>query len=102
NDARREAGHRIDGAAAPLFHVLGEERRGPGPGETRRLLAERGALVAGEPMRRVGIGVGFGLRLLLLDLVDRGHRDAIVLLAEVHLQWALGLLVGELADHAAV
>src|SRR6516225_11120858 len=40
--------------------------------------------------------------MLLLDGLDVAHRDAGVLLAEVHLGWALGRLVDQLDDVAAV
>src|SRR5579885_3474003 len=85
-----------------LFHVLRQEFLRPLPGKLRGLLAVARALVAIEAVRRVRIGVGFRLRQLLLDLGNRAHRDAFVLLAEVHLQRASRLLVGELGDHAAV
>src|SRR4051812_18250746 len=85
-----------------LLHVLREERGGALPRELRRAFVVAAALIAMEAMAGIRINVDFAVRTLLLDDLDVGHRDALVLLAEVHLHRNLRLLVGELGDHAAV
>src|SRR3972149_11371044 len=72
------------------------------PGGLARLVAGAGALVAIKAVRCARVEVGFRLRLLLLDRLHHVERNAFVLLAEMHLQRARRLLVGELADLAAV
>src|SRR5215510_10051013 len=85
-----------------FLHVLCKKFLRSFPGEVAGFLAIARALVAVEAVRRVWISVGFRLWLLLLDLVHDRHRNAIILLAEMHLQRAFRFLIGELADHAAV
>src|SRR6476469_7872659 len=85
-----------------FLHVLCKKFLRPFPGEVAGFLAIARALVAVEAVRRVRISVGFRLRLLLLDLVHDRHRNAVILLAEMHLQRAFRFLIGELADHATV
>src|ERR1019366_10504204 len=82
--------------------MLAEEFLRPAPGQRGGVLVVTGALVAIKAVRGPGIDVSVRLRLLLLDARHHIHRDAFVLLAEMHLQRAFRLLVGELADHAAV
>src|SRR4026209_2019098 len=90
-------------ACRPLFlHVLRQEFLRALPREIAGFLAVARALVAIEAVRRIRIGVDLGPRRLLLEGHEPGHRDAVIFFAEMHLHRALRLLVGELADHAAV
>src|SRR6266568_7545501 len=72
------------------------------PGDLRGCLVIAGALVAMKSMRRVRIGVDLTLRTLALDYRDVAHRNALILLAEMHLHRHLRLLVGELGDLPAI
>src|SRR5260221_10634764 len=72
------------------------------PGKIAGGLVVACALVAIKTVRGAGIDISFRLRLFLFNLLTNGRWNAFVLLAEMHLERAFRLFVGELADHAAV
>ena len=73
------------------------------PRGLRRRFVVAAALVAMEAVAGVRIDVDLAVAAALrLDRLDIRHRDALVLLAEMHLHRHLRLLVGELRDLAAV
>src|SRR5438105_3152935 len=60
------------------------------------------ALIAMKSMAGIGIRVDFGLRSFFPDGLDVAHRNALVLLAEMHLDRHFRLLVSEFRDLAPV
>src|SRR5947209_5550775 len=89
--------------AASLLQMLGEEVERARPGDLGALLVVARALVAVEAVLRAVIDEDLAVgATLLLDRVDVGHRNAGILLAEVHHGRRLRLLIGGTSDHAAV
>src|ERR1700744_2732976 len=83
-------------------HVLAEPRGGAVPRLLARRLVVAAALVAGEAMAGALVDVDVAIPALLLDQGDVGHRDRLVLVAEVQLRRNLRLEVDVLGDLAAV
>src|SRR5215475_15783315 len=83
--------------ASPLPDVLPQEREGALARELRALGVVRATLVAVEPVTG-GIDVERLRRLRLADLLDVGHRDLLVGLAEMEHHRAARSFAGDLSD----
>src|SRR5262245_65400038 len=78
--------------------MLAQEVERAGPSHLGRRFGETWPLVAMKAVRRVWIGVDLAFLTILIDRGDIRHRDALVLLAKMHLHRNLRLLVGEFGD----
>src|SRR5215218_9241173 len=71
---------------ADAFACSLQPRQGPFPGHARAGLVVASALVAVKAVSRVLVDVDVAIRALLLDRLDVGERDALVLVAEMQLR----------------
>src|SRR5204862_238385 len=72
------------------------------PGNIRARLVEARAFITVEAVAGTLVDVDLAVGALLFDRLHIRHRDALVLVAEMHLRRTCGLFIGECGDPAAV